>query len=160
MSNRQGLKFQSVRETVSAAEWEARVDLAACFRLADHYGMSDMIYTHITARAPDNPNHFLLNLHGLLFEEMTASSFMRVDINGNIIVKPEVDHGYDLHMAAFVIHSAIYRARPDVMAVMHTHTIAGMAVSSLKCAKRTWPPARACSFCSRFVSPRVSSLAC
>lgn len=133
MSSRSGLKFSSMRGSVSAAEWEARVNLAACFRLTEHYGMSDMIYTHITARAPDNPEHFLLNLHGLLFDEMTASSFMRVDLNGKILVKPEVDHGYGLHAAAFVIHSAIYKARPDVMAVMHTHTIAGMAVSSLKC---------------------------
>jgi len=133
MSNRLGLKFNSVRQSVSAAEWEARVNLAACFRLADHYGMSDLIYTHITARAPDNPGHFLLNLHGLLFEEMTASSFMRVDLGGNILFKPEVDHGYGLHMPAFVIHSAIYKARPDVNAVMHTHTVAGMAVSSLEC---------------------------
>jgi ribulose-5-phosphate 4-epimerase/fuculose-1-phosphate aldolase len=133
MSDRQGLKFASVRPSVSAAEWEARVNLAACFRLADHYGMSDMIYTHITARAPDNPEHFLLNLHGLLFDEMTASSFMRVDLKGNILTRPDADHGYGLHTAAFVIHSAIYAARPDVMAVMHTHSIAGMAVSSLKC---------------------------
>jgi ribulose-5-phosphate 4-epimerase/fuculose-1-phosphate aldolase len=133
MSRQQGLKFTSVRSSVSEAEWEARVNLAACFRLTDHYGMSDMIYTHITARTPDNQNHFLLNLHGLLFEEMTASSFMRVDLDGNVLVKPESDHGYGLHMAAFVIHSAIYRARADVMAIMHTHTIAGMAVSSLKC---------------------------
>ena len=64
---------------------------------------------------------------------MTASSFMKVDVEGNILAKPEVDHGYGLHTAAFVIHSAIYKARPDVTAVMHTHTIAGMAVSSLKC---------------------------
>ena len=131
MSNR--LKFTSVRRAVSAAEWEARVNLAACFRLADHYGMSDMIYTHITARAPDNPGHFLVNLHGMLFEEMTASSFMKIDLAGDIVLKPEVDHGYGLHAAAFVIHSAIYKARTDVMAVMHTHTVAGMALSSLKC---------------------------
>jgi len=133
MSDRRGLNFSSVRQTVSDAEWDARVNLAACFRLADHYGMSDMIYTHITARAPDNPGHFLLNLHGMLFDEMTASSFMKVDLAGSIVSKPEVDHGYGLHMAAFVIHSAIYKARPDVMAVMHTHTMAGMALSSLKC---------------------------
>lgn len=133
MSDRVGPKFASVRQSVSAAEWDARINLAACFRLADHYGMSDMIYTHITARAPDHPGHFLVNLHGMLFEEMTASSFMKVDLAGNIVAKPEVDHGYGLHTAAFVIHSAIYRARPDVIAVMHTHTVAGMALSSLKC---------------------------
>ena len=133
MSNRSGLKFTSLRQSVSAAEWDTRVNLAACFRLADHYGMSDMIYTHITARSPDNPGHFLVNLHGVLFDEMTASSFMKVDLAGKIVSKPEVDHGYGLHMAAFVIHSAIYKARLDVTAVMHTHTVAGMALSSLKC---------------------------
>ena len=133
MSNRNGLAFTSVRRSVSAAEWSVRVDLAACFRLADHYGMSDMIYTHITARAPGDPGHFLVNLHGMLFDEMTASSFLKVDLAGNIVAKPDIDHGYGLHRAAFVIHSALYRARPDVMAVMHTHTIAGMALSSLEC---------------------------
>jgi len=131
MSDR--LKFASVRQSVSAAEWDVRVNLAACFRLADRYGMSDMIYTHITARSPDHPGHFLVNLHGMLFEEMTASSFMKVDLAGKIVAKPEIDHGYGLHTPAFVIHSAIYKARPDVMAVMHTHTVAGMALSSLKC---------------------------
>jgi ribulose-5-phosphate 4-epimerase/fuculose-1-phosphate aldolase len=133
MSNRDGLTFTPVRAQVSAAEWTVRVHLAACFRLADHYGMSDMIYTHITTRSPDNADHFLVNLHGMLFDEMTASSFMKVDLAGNIVAKPEIDHGYGLHKAAFVIHSAIYRARRDVMAVMHTHTIAGMALSSLAC---------------------------
>ena len=133
MSNPGGLRFTSVRQAVSATEWNARVDLAACFRLADHYGLSDMIYTHITARSPDDPGHFLVNLHGMLFDEMTASSFMKVDLTGNIVAKPNVDRGYGLHKAAFVIHSAIYRARPDAMAVMHTHTIAGMALSSLTC---------------------------
>src|SRR5262245_6337814 len=133
MSDRSGLKFASLRQSVSAAEWNARVNLAACFRLADHYGMSDMIYTHITARVPEEPRHFLVNLHGMLFDEMTASSLMKVDLAGKILFKPETEHGYGLHAPAFVIHSAIYRARPDVMAVMHTHTVAGMALSSLKC---------------------------
>jgi ribulose-5-phosphate 4-epimerase/fuculose-1-phosphate aldolase len=133
MSNQSGLKFASLRQSVSAAEWEARVNLAACFRLADRYGMSDMIYTHITARVPDNSRHFLVNLHGMLFDEITASSLMTVDLGGRVLLKPETEHGYGLHMPAFVIHSAIYQARPDVMAVMHTHTVAGMALSSLAC---------------------------
>jgi ribulose-5-phosphate 4-epimerase/fuculose-1-phosphate aldolase len=94
MSNRDGLAFAPVRMQVSAAEWTVRVDLAACFRLADHYGMSDIIYTHITARSPDNGDHFLVNLHSMLFDEMTASSFMKVDLAGNIVAKPEIDHGY------------------------------------------------------------------
>lgn len=133
MSNVSVLKVKPVVQSVSPAEWEARVNLAACYRLCDHYGMSDMIYTHISARVPDDPARFLLNPHGLLFSEMTASCFLKVDLDGNIVFKPELEHGYGLHAAGFVIHSAIYKARPDVMAVMHTHTIAGMAVSSLKC---------------------------
>jgi ribulose-5-phosphate 4-epimerase/fuculose-1-phosphate aldolase len=133
MSNVSVLKVKPVRQSVSAVEWEARVNLAACYRLCDHYGMSDMIYTHISARVPDESNRFLLNPHGMLFDEMTASCFLKVDLDGNVVYKPELEQGYGLHAAGFVIHSAIYKARPDVMAVMHTHTIPGMAVSSLKC---------------------------
>ena len=133
MSNVSVLKVKPVAGRVSAAEWEARTNLAAAYRLCDHYGMSDMIYTHISARVPDQKTHFLLNPHGLLFNEMQASCFLKVDLDGNIAFKPDLEQGYGLHAAGFVIHSAIYKARPDVMAVMHTHTIAGMAVSSLKC---------------------------
>ena len=124
-------QLKPTRSSVSEAEWNARVDLAACYRLADAYGMSDMIYTHISARLPQQPNEFLLNAHGMLFSEITASSLLKVDLEGNVADKPELPYG--LHQAGFVIHSAIYKARPDVMAVMHTHTIAGMAVSALKC---------------------------
>jgi ribulose-5-phosphate 4-epimerase/fuculose-1-phosphate aldolase len=116
---------------VSAEEWAARVDLAAAYRLCDMYGMSDLIYTHISARIPGAPDHFLINPSGMLFDEITASSLLKVDIDGNIITQP--DERYGLHPAGFTIHSAIYRARPDANAAMHTHTIAGMAVSSLKC---------------------------
>lgn len=128
-----GLAFPSLEGRVSTAEWEARVNLAACYRLTDHYGMSDMIYTHISARVPDEPGRFLLNAHGMLFSEMCASGFLKVDLDGNIAYAPKNLFGYGLHAAGFVIHSAIYKARPDVMAVVHTHTIAGMAVSSLAC---------------------------
>jgi ribulose-5-phosphate 4-epimerase/fuculose-1-phosphate aldolase len=121
----------SLRGRVSAAEWQARVDLAAAYRLCALYGMSDMIYTHISARVPDAPGHFLINAHGLLFDEITASSLLRVDMDGTVLHQPDPDYG--LHPAGFVIHSAIYRARPDVAAAMHTHTIAGMAVSALRC---------------------------
>jgi ribulose-5-phosphate 4-epimerase/fuculose-1-phosphate aldolase len=124
-------QLKPTRSSVSEAEWNARVDLAACYRLADAYGMSDMIYTHISARLPQQPNEFLLNAHGMLFSDITASSLLKVDLEGNVADKPELPYG--LHQAGFVIHSAIYKARPDVMAVMHTHTIAGMAVSALKC---------------------------
>jgi|SRR6185312_4851562 len=127
----QVLRLKPLHSRVSEAEWQARLDLAAAYRLCDLYGMSDMIYTHISARVPDAPDQFLLNPHGVLFEEMTASSLLKVDLDGKVIEQPE--GGYGLHQAGFVIHSALYRARPDIGAAMHTHTIAGMAVSALKC---------------------------
>lgn len=133
MNDMTALQIPSVRDAVSAAEWQARVDLAACYRLADHYGMSDMIYTHISVRVPDRPGEFLINPHGLLFGEMTASCFLRVTLDGEVSYRPELDAGYGLHIAGYVIHSAIYKARPDVGAAMHTHSIAGMALSSLAC---------------------------
>jgi ribulose-5-phosphate 4-epimerase/fuculose-1-phosphate aldolase len=120
-----------LRARVSAAEWQTRVDLAAAYRLCDLYGMSDMIYTHISARLPDEPRHFLINPHGLLFDEITASSLLKVDLDGKVLYQPESDYG--LQIAGYVIHSALYLARADVNAAMHTHTTAGMAVSALKC---------------------------
>jgi ribulose-5-phosphate 4-epimerase/fuculose-1-phosphate aldolase len=131
MTSVSALQIAPIRSTVSEAEWKARVDLAGCYRLCEGYGMSDMVYTHISARVPDSPDHFLLNPNGMLFGEITASSLLKVGLEGNIAYKPDLPYG--LHPAGFTIHSAIYRARPDVMAVMHTHTIAGMAVSALKC---------------------------
>lgn len=131
MTQQARLQVEPVRGSVSDAEWQARVDLAACYRLCDRYGMSDMIYTHITARVPDSPGHFLINPNGALFGEITASSLLKVSLEGEILYKPDLPYG--LHPAGFTIHSAIYRARPDAMAAMHTHTIAGMAVSALKC---------------------------
>ncbi len=125
------LAIAPVRASVSDAEWQARVDLAACYRLCELYGMSDMIYTHITARLPDSPGHFLINPNGMLFGEITASSLLKVSVEGEILYKPDLPYG--LHPAGFTIHSAIYRARPDAMAAMHTHTVAGMAVSALEC---------------------------
>jgi hypothetical protein len=83
------LRLKPLRSRVSEAEWQARVDLAACYRLCDAYGMSDMIYTHISARVPDSPDQFLLNPHGLLFDEVTASSLLKVDLDGNVLEKPE-----------------------------------------------------------------------
>jgi ribulose-5-phosphate 4-epimerase/fuculose-1-phosphate aldolase len=117
--------------SVSEAEWQARLDLAAGYRLCEHFGMSDMIYTHISARLPDSPNHFLINPNGPFFGEITASSLLKVTLEGEVLYRPDLPYG--LHPAGFTIHSALYRARPDAMAAMHTHTIAGMAVSALKC---------------------------
>src|SRR5438477_1611711 len=109
MSTLAALKVKPVRSAVSAAEWQARVDLAACFRLIDLYGMSDMIYTHATARVPDEAEHFLINPHGMLFREVTASSLLKVHLDGRVVLKPDLDYG--LQEAGYVIHSALYRAR-------------------------------------------------
>jgi ribulose-5-phosphate 4-epimerase/fuculose-1-phosphate aldolase len=125
------LDIAPLQGSVSAAEWQARVDLAACYRLCDRYGMSDMIYTHITARVPDAAGQFLINPNGMLFSEITASSLLKVNVEGEILYRPDTPYG--LHPAGFTIHSGIYRARPDAQAVMHTHTVAGMAVSALQC---------------------------
>jgi ribulose-5-phosphate 4-epimerase/fuculose-1-phosphate aldolase len=125
------LTIAPIRHAVTEAEWQARLDLAACYRLCEHYGMSDMIYTHITARVPDSPGQFLINPNGMLFGEIAASSLLKVSLEGEVLYRPDIPYG--LHPAGFTIHSAIYRARPDTMAAMHTHTIAGMAVSALKC---------------------------
>ncbi|MBL8382689.1 MAG: class II aldolase/adducin family protein [Burkholderiales bacterium] len=115
--------------TMSAAERDARVNLAACYRLAAHYGWTDLIYTHISARVPDAPDHYLLNPFGYLFDEITASSLVKVDLDGN-----KVDASpHRIHRAGFVIHSAIHAARPDAACVIHSHTRAGMAVSMMKC---------------------------
>ena len=117
--------FKSIRNDVSAQEWQARVDLAACYRLVDQYAMSDLIYNHITARIPGT-EHLLINLYGLLYKEITASSLVKIDVEGNIIWKPDTDYG--INVSGYVIHGAIHKARPDVACVLHTHTRAGMAV--------------------------------
>src|ERR1700684_875224 len=122
--------FKSIRNEVSAQEWQARTDLAACYRLVDAYGMTDLIYNHITARIPGT-EHLLINLYGLLYKEITASSLVKIDAEGNIIWKPDTDYG--INVSGYVIHGAIHKARPDVACVLHTHTRAGMAVAAMKC---------------------------
>jgi ribulose-5-phosphate 4-epimerase/fuculose-1-phosphate aldolase len=122
--------FKSVRGAVSATEWQTRVDLAACYRLMDCYGMTDLIYNHITARIPGT-EHLLINLYGLLYKEITASSLVKIDVEGNISAKPDTDYG--LNKSGYVIHGAIHKARPDVACIIHTHTRAGMAVAAMKC---------------------------
>src|SRR5215469_15075517 len=120
-----------VQGQVAPEEWRARVDLAACYRLIDLYGMSDLIANHVSVRVPGEPGHFLINAYGVLYDEITASSLIKIDLDGNIIAKPPFDYG--VNRAGFVIHAAIHRARHDVDCVIHTHTAAGMAVSSLEC---------------------------
>jgi ribulose-5-phosphate 4-epimerase/fuculose-1-phosphate aldolase len=116
----------SVKARVSDEEWRVRIDLAACYRLIAMYGWDDMIFTHISARVPGPDEHFLINAYGMLFEEMAASSLIKVDLDGNIIL----DTPYPVNPAGFTIHSAVHAARPDAGCVLHTHTRAGIAVSA------------------------------
>ena len=122
--------FPSVQDQVSREEWQARVDLAACYRLVDLYDMTYLIYNHITVRVPGT-DQFLINLYGLTYKEITASSLAKVDLDGNIVWKPE-GTDYGINAAGYVIHSAIHKARKDINAVIHTHSIAGMAVSAMR----------------------------
>lgn len=119
-------KPESVENRVSAEEWQTRVDLAACYRLIAMYGWDDLVFTHISARVPGPEEHFLINAYGLLFEEMSASSLVKVDLEGNIVLETP----YAINPAGFTIHSAVHAARPDVGCVLHTHTKAGVAVSA------------------------------
>ncbi len=128
------MKIASMREVVTPAEWQARVDLAACYRLVDHYGMSDMMANHISAAVPGEQGAFLINAYGMMYEEITASSLIKIDVDGNILAKPDFgDLNYGINKAGYVIHGAIHRARHDVACVIHTHTWAGMALSALEC---------------------------
>jgi len=115
-----------VREQVSQEEWAVRVDLAACYRLIAMYGWDDLVFTHISARVPGPDEHFLINAYGMLFEEITASSLVKVNLAGDNVI----DSPWPVNPAGFVIHSAIHEARPDVGCVLHTHTRAGVAVSA------------------------------
>src|SRR6186713_1553238 len=128
------LTIPSMKDRCSAAEWGARVDLAACYRLVDHYGMSDMMANHISSHVPGEPGAFLINAYGMMYEEITASSLIKVDRSGAILSKPDFgDLDYGINKAGYVIHSAVHAARPDVACVIHTHSWASMAVSSLEC---------------------------
>lgn len=121
------LAATTVKQRVSAEEWETRVDLAACYRLAVHYRMTDLIYTHISARVPGPEHHFLINAFGLLWDEISASTLVKVTLDGEVVDDPT---GHGINRAGYVIHSAVHRARPDIECVMHTHTSAGIAVSA------------------------------
>lgn len=112
-------------DTMSPEEWKARVDLAAAYQLFHLLDMTDLIYTHMSARVPGSDNHFLINPYGLMFHEVTASNLVKVDITGKVVD----DSGAKANPAGFVIHSALYMARPDAGCAIHLHTVAGMAVS-------------------------------
>ena len=120
----------SITPPIPTTEWQARIDLAACYRLIAMFNMNDLIYNHVTMRVPGDAAHFLINAYGLAYEEVTASSLVKIDLNGNII--RDSGTGYGINHAGFVIHSAVHRARHDVTCVIHTHSVAGMAVSALK----------------------------
>ena len=117
-----------VRSGVSAAEWEQRVNLAACYRLVALYSWDDLIFTHVSARVPGAEKHFLINPYGVFFEEITASSLVKVDLEG----RKAMDSPHEINPAGFVIHSAIHAAREDAHCVLHTHTLNGVAVSAQK----------------------------
>ncbi|HEY0973855.1 MAG TPA: class II aldolase/adducin family protein [Solimonas sp.] len=119
---------QQVRDQVSAAEWQLRVDLAAAYRLVAHFKWDDLVFTHISARVPDSDHHFLINPYGFLFEEITASSLVKIDLQGRKVM----DSPYDINPAGFTIHSAVHAARKDATCVMHIHSLDGIAVSAQK----------------------------
>lgn len=128
------LTIPSMKDHCSPEEWQARVDLAACYRLIELYGMSDMMANHISSRVPGEEGAFLINPYGMMYEEITASSLIKVDLDGKILSKPdfgELDYG--VNKAGYVIHSAVHEARPEVACVIHTHSWASMAVSALEC---------------------------
>ncbi|MGS0753887.1 class II aldolase/adducin family protein [Roseateles sp. GG27B] len=123
------MQIFSVKQQVSEQEWQLRCDLAACYRLVAHYGWSDLVFTHISARLPGPEHHFLINPYGLMFDEITASSLVKIDQDGNKVL----DSPFPVNPAGFVIHSAVHQAREDAHCVLHTHTRAGVAVSAQAC---------------------------
>ena len=112
---------------VSAEEWQTRVDLAAAYRLVAHFHWDDLVFTHITAKVPGT-EHYLINPYGLMFDEITASSLVKIDLQGNVLQ----DTPFPINPAGFTIHSAVHAARHDIQCVMHTHTLNGVAVSAQK----------------------------
>ena len=128
------LQIASMRERCSPQEWQARVDLAACYRLVDLYGYSDMMANHISMRVPGEGEVFLINPYGMMYDEITASSLIKVDVDGTVLSKPDFgDLDYGVNKAGYVIHSAIHEARPEIECIIHTHSWASMSVSSLQC---------------------------
>jgi ribulose-5-phosphate 4-epimerase/fuculose-1-phosphate aldolase len=120
------MQIPSLKSQVSAEEWQLRCDLAAAYRLVAMYGWSDLVFTHISARLPGPEHHFLINPYGLMFDEITASSLVKVDMQCNKMQ----DTPFPVNPAGFVIHSAVHEAREDIGCVLHTHTRAGVAVAA------------------------------
>ena len=123
------MSVASLKDVVSPEEWQLRCDLAACYRLIAAYGWTDLVFTHVSARLPGPGHEFLINPYGMLFEEITASSLVKVDRHCNKLT----DSPYPVNPAGFVIHSCIHEVREDAGCVLHTHSRAGVAVSAQKC---------------------------
>ena len=121
-------KTAVVRELVSSDEWQVRVDLAAAYRLVALFGWDDLVFTHISSRVPGPDHHFLINPYGMMFDEITASSLVKIDLNGNKVM----ENPFEINPAGFTIHSAVHAAREDALCVMHLHTDYGVAVSAKK----------------------------
>jgi ribulose-5-phosphate 4-epimerase/fuculose-1-phosphate aldolase len=128
MSINDALQIPSRKGKVSDEEWNTRVDLAACYRLVADFGWSDLVFTHITARVPGTEDQFLINPYGMMFDEITASSLVKIDMHGNKLD----DTPFPVNPAGFTIHSAIHAARHDMQCVLHTHSLNGVAVSAQK----------------------------
>ncbi|HEY8606565.1 MAG TPA: class II aldolase/adducin family protein [Noviherbaspirillum sp.] len=122
------LTIPSVQDRVSPEEWQTRVDLAACYRLVADFGWSDLIFTHITARVPGTEDQFLINPYGMMFDEITASSLVKIDLQGNKVEESP----FPVNPAGFTIHSAIHAHRHDAQCVLHVHSVNGVAVSAQK----------------------------
>lgn len=121
-------EISAVQLQVSPEEWQVRINLAAAYRLVALYGWDDLIFTHISARVPGPEHHFLINPYGMMFEEITASSLVKVDMHGQKVMPSD----YQINPAGFTIHSAIHASREDAQCVMHTHSLNGVAVSAQK----------------------------
>ena len=126
MNARSQLEIPSMQSKVSPEEWTARVDLAACYRLVADFGWDDLVFTHISARVPGTQDQFLINPYGMMFEEITASSLIKVDAQGNKLM----ESAFPVNPAGFTIHSAVHGARHDIACVLHTHSLNGVAVSA------------------------------
>jgi len=123
------MNIPSLKNSVSPEEWQLRVDLAACYRLIAAYGWSDLVFTHVSARVPGTDHHFLINPYGLMFDEITASSLIKIDLQCNKLS----ESAFPVNPAGFTIHGCIHEVREDAGCVLHTHTRAGIAVSAQKC---------------------------
>lgn len=120
------MTMSNIQKQVSEQEWQARVDLAAAYRLVAMYGWDDLVFTHLTMRVPGPEHHFLINPYGMMFEEITASSLVKIDLQGNKVLDSE----FPINPAGFTIHSCVHAAREDAHCVMHTHSLNGVAISA------------------------------